>query len=68
MGYSKTEKNVSMKTFDESLKYQYQCSGHLKEPFSYAITGYGPKQLLSGRHRSQSHKSLGQLPPSKLPI
>ena len=49
--------NVSVKTICGYLKYQYPLQWALKAPFSYAITGYGPKQPLSGRHRLQSHKS-----------
>ena len=48
----KLKHNASIKTIDGSLKYQYpECSGHLKVPFSYAITGYGLKQFLSGSNR-----------------
>ena len=49
--------NISGKTIVGYLNINTHCSGHLKAPFSYAITGYGPKQLLPGRYRSRSHKS-----------
>ena len=45
----KLKHNVSVNTTDGSSKYQYR---HLKAPFSYALTGYGPKQLLFECHRS----------------
>ena len=43
--------------FNNFRHLQYPVSGHLKVPFSYAIKGYGPKQLLSGHHRSRDHKN-----------
>ena len=50
--------NISVKTIGEYLKYQYPMQWAFKSAvFLYAITGYGPKQLLSGRHRSQIHKN-----------
>ena len=46
--------NVSGKTIGGYLKYQYPLQWAF---FSYVITGYGPKQLLSGCYRSRNHKS-----------
>ena len=39
----KLKHNVSVNTIEN---INTQCSGHLEAPFYYALTGYGPKQLL----------------------
>ena len=48
----KLKQSVSVKTINESLKYQYPLQWAFKSAIFYAITGYGPKQLLSRCHRS----------------
>ena len=55
-GYGKTEMQRICKNYWRIFKISIP-SADLKAPFSYVIKGYGPKQLLSGRHRPQSHKS-----------
>ena len=49
--------NVSIKTIDGSLKYQYPVWWAFKSAIFYVITRYGPKQLLSQSHQSRSQKS-----------
>ena len=49
----KLKHNVSIKTTDGSLKYQYPMQWAFKSNhISYAITMYGPKQLLCQCYRS----------------
>ena len=43
--------NVSVKTIDGSLKYQYLVQWAFKSTFCYAITGYGLKHLLCRHHQ-----------------
>ena len=55
-GYGKTEMQRICKNYWRIFKISIP-SADLKAPFSYAITGYGPKKLLSGCHQPRIYKS-----------